>query len=217
MSYYDEEQYYEPSLADEVIAEFKERMQDVLLESVKCEISNLSKLNKELQLENKRLKDRQDEVFDLERKVQYEKDNLKRIVRNERLSELLKDFQIVMYKAYNEGKKPKKCNKCNDNRKIVFKSPSGKEMQESCNCSKDIKHYAIEEYYCSEFRLDRDNKTLLMWYKHDDEYESYSYKSSNFAKVVYSENMIYDDLDYYDTYFKDKEECQKYCDWLNNN
>lgn len=220
MSYYDEdERYFEPSLADDIVLEFKEKMKDVLLDSVKQDISAIKAKNEALIKENEELKSNRDRVNALERSVQYEKKNLLRTVRSERLSELMKDFSVVMYTADNEGKKAPKCNKCDENRNLIFTSPKGKKMKESCDCDKTLSYYIPKEYYCSEFRINRNNEKLLMWYKENrerDEDDYYQYQSSNFAETLYNSEMKYDDLTAYNTYFVSKKECQKYCDWLNN-
>lgn len=217
---YDEfESYYDPSEADEIVIEYQEKMKEVLLKGIKNDIKNTTSENERLKEENKKLKDRERDVDNKERQLEYQKSNLFQEVKRERLSQVLENFQVIMYRASTTTKKLPKCNKCNDNRKIEFKSPSGKTMTESCECDKGIAFYVPNEYICTEFRMDDNNKRLLAWYKlhrnsGDDDY--YQYDSTNLIKTLYDNNMNYNELDYYHTYFKDKKECEKYCDWLNN-
>lgn len=219
MSYYDDEPYYEPSLADELLMEYQLKMKNVLLDSVKNNIEKVKLENASLKTENNSLQIQVNKINQRERELEIQKQNLEREVRRERLSKLMEDFEVVMYRAYTTTENLPKCNKCNEKREITFTSPSGKEMTESCSCDKGITVYIPYEYICTEFKLDdRYNDKLLIWYKenHENNYDWYSYSSSNFVDTVYKDNMKFEELNSYKTYFKSKEECQKYCDWLNS-
>ena len=56
-----------------------------------------------------------------------------------------------------------------------------------------------------------------MWYTEhrDKDYDWYGYASSNYVDDIYADGKNFEDIDRYKTYFKSKEDCQKYCDWLN--
>jgi hypothetical protein len=213
----DQYRYYEPSQIDEILNEYKEKMKDALISSVKEDIETLKRTNEALYIENKSLKDDKERVLMLERSVKYEKDNLLKTVKKERLGELMKDFNLVMYKVYNIGKKEPKCEKCDKDRKIRFTTPSGNKMTEDCKCNKDINYYAPEIYECSEFKMNEYNNKISVWYerKECDNREYYNRCGGEMAEKIYNETMIYENLIYYKTYFKTEEECQKYCEWLN--
>jgi hypothetical protein len=220
--YYDEEEqpYYEPSPADDLLMEYQNKMKEVLLTSVKYQIECFKTDNERLIAENKALKDNECKIRDKERQLEREKSDLMRQVRKERLSELMKDFEVVMYQAEKIRVDLPKCNKCNDKRKIEFKSPTGKKMYEDCKCNVGKTVYIPQEYGCSSFTINRDNKKMDMWFKEHLERDGdwYSYdNNSNYCKAVYNEEMDYKDIEMYHTFFKTKEECQKYCDWLNIN
>jgi hypothetical protein len=214
-----EQEYYEPTLADEILVEYLEKMKGALLDTVKGQIEHIKRENEELKAQNKILKDKENDIRNRERDLENQKRDLMWQVKRERLGELMKDFEVVMYRAYSSVEKLPKCSKCNDKRQIEFTTPLGKRMYESCECDKGKTVYIPQEHICKEFRLDSNNNTLLMWFKenHDKEYDWYSYESSNLVRTVYKDGMNYADLDCYDTYFKSKEECQKYCDWKNKN
>lgn len=218
MFYEEEYPYYEPSIADEIMFEYKQKMKDALLESVKYEINQLKEENNNLKESNKMLRDQISGISQRERKLEIDKQNLERQVRNERLSKLMKDFEVVMYRVKTTYPLPKKCNNCNDNRKIEFYSPSGKLMTENCSCNTGKVFYIPQEYICTEFKVSRSDNAMLMWYieNHENDYDWYGYESSDRAEIVYTEEMKYEDLDKY-TYFKTIEDCQKFCDWLNEN
>jgi hypothetical protein len=94
-------------------------------------------------------------------------------------------------------------------------------MQENCKCSVGNSVYIPQEYGCSSFTINRDNnKKMDMWFKEHQERDGdwYQYDSnSNYCKAIYNEEMEYEDIERYHTFFKTKEECQKYCDWLDEN
>jgi hypothetical protein len=123
-----------------------------------------------------------------------------------------------MYQADRTYPLPPKCDKCNVNRKVEFNSPSGKIRTENCSCNTGKIFYIPQEYICKEFRVNRDDGAMLMWYKenHEKDHDWYGYDSSDLAEIVYKDGMKHEDLDS-STYFKSIEDCQKYCDWLNEN
>ncbi|MEG0381301.1 MAG: hypothetical protein RR603_06340, partial [Kurthia sp.] len=56
------------------------------------------------------------------------------------------------------------------------------------------------------------------WYTIQDNgsREEYArFDSSTYGRTVYKEGMDFAEINSYETFFKTKEECQKYCDYLN--
>lgn len=215
-----EEHYYEPSIADEIMVEYQQKMKDALLKTVKNDIEGVKQENERLKEENEKLKEKVNGIAQRERELECKKDNLVREVRSKRLSELMKDFEIAMYRVDDESIKIPKCNKCNNSRKIEFISPLGKKMEEYCTCNVSETVYVVKEFLCVEFRVDRDRKQMLMWYKvKQDRDRDYDHcKILNTDAEVYEEGIKFEDLDteYHNLFFKSKEQCQKYCDWLNS-
>lgn len=67
-------------------------------------------------------------------------------IRHTRLKELLKDVQKCAYLVdYKYEYAHVKCDKCDNERKIHFKSPSGKELTERCSCSHQVERYFLCE------------------------------------------------------------------------
>lgn len=212
MSYYDDDFYYEPSEFDLKVEEFKESLLKSVKENFLSEMERLKKENEELQEVKENFESIQRDYEYKKHQLEAEHRDLKRKVRRERLDELMSDFQVVMYRAdYNLESLPK-CSNCDDKRRIYYKTPLGKETYESCDCAERKRVYFPKENTCYEFRINRDNDELLAWYKYEDEYGSMSYSTR--AETFYEEGMSYEDLENR-TFFKSKEECQKYCDWLN--
>jgi regulator of replication initiation timing len=218
--YYEDEPYYEPSIADEILIEYQQKMKDALLESVKNQIDNIKSENESLKTENKKLQELVNNIDRKERELEQKKNNLIYEVKRERLSKLMEGFQVIMYKTYSTTVKLPQCDKCDKDRRIYFKSPSGKDIYESCSCDVGKIVYVPREYICYEFKINTwDRKdSLAVWYKvnHDKDYDWCGYESSEYLETVYKEGMDYKDLNSYKTFFRSKEECQKYCDWLSS-
>jgi hypothetical protein len=214
------ENLYEPSKADETLNEYQEKMKELLLNTVKVDIETYQKRIDELLKEKEKMMKTIEELRSKEYQFKQKKSEIERQVRNERLSNLMCDFKVIVYQASNIGKRLNKCDKCNDKREIEFTSPSGKLYTEYCECNKTLKFYQPEEKVCKEFKINISQKDALsIWYtehceRDNDDY--YTYYSTNYADEFYSEDINFEDIDSYKVYFKTIEDCQKYCDYLNN-
>jgi hypothetical protein len=217
MSYYDEDFYYEPSGFDILVDEFKESLTKAIKDDYVSEMERLKKENEELQ----NVKDKLEEIkadYDCKKsELEYEYQNLKSNVRRERLSQLMKDFEVELYTVASRGKSFPKCDKCDEKRRIYYKTPSGKETYETCECNTQIKVYEPISTILSSFSL-RDGIGSA-WYQvkidnHDD-YLSY-YEDSISGKELIVDEKQFEDIGYaYKTLFKNEEMAQKYCDYKN--
>ena len=136
-------------------------------------------------------------------------------------------MNVIMYKPDYNHVYGKKCNKCDDDRYIHFSSPSGKDYTEVCSCAKTFLKFYPQEFRLAEFRRNRyhDEKPMLFWFTRyrncEDDHDGYTYSSSDAENHVYESGDSYDELfekyGQYSSglYFKTEEDCQKYCDWLN--
>jgi len=77
MSYYDEEQYFEPSEADILLSEYQQKMKEVLISSVKNEIEAIKEENERLKVENEKLNKRFRNIELEEQQLEFKKKNLK--------------------------------------------------------------------------------------------------------------------------------------------
>jgi hypothetical protein len=149
-------------------------------------------------------------------KVDEKEIQLEAKIRKERLLELFKGREMIMYKARKGFIKLPKCDLCNDWRQLCFLSPLGRNMTERCTCDGDKPFYIPETYACFEFAIDTYTQKLLMWYKLIEKTDHFVYGDVHLAKDVYNPSIKYEDIEeYYNMYFNSEEECQKYCDWLN--
>lgn len=218
MYYNDYDDFYdEPSEFEQQVDEFKNSLLKVVKQEYIEEMEKLKKENEELQEIKKNFEKIKSDYKEKERELKLNESTIERRMRNARLSELMKDKEIIMYQASWKYMRVTKCNKCDDYRKVHFKSPSGKDATEECECAKRYTTYYPNEYIAYEIKLNS-NKTISVWYKLENyDKDEYFEKDSKFAECVYDENMKYEDVNAYRTFFKSKEDCQKYCDWLNRN
>ena len=220
--YYEEPPYYEPSLADEIMFEYQQKMKDALLESVKTEIENIKEENERLKEENKRLHEKQHQVAVKERELLEKEKTLEREFYRKKFSELLKPFtdNYSGYYANSTYKKVNKCEKCDNDRKIIYTSPYGEEIKKDCSCNRRYELYKPEHSVIEVLSLwksnNYDNKfgiTPKYQNKREDDYRWSKLEFTHFVDI-FDETTV-DDLKKYNTLFKLKEECQKYCDYLN--
>lgn len=213
---YDYDDFYEePSEFDQKVDEFKQALMNSVKEEYKSEMDRLRNENDELQKVKQDWKNIQTEYANKVRSLENEKNNLERKMRSERISELLKDCEVIMFRADYDCVYGPKCDKCDENRKIKFLSPNGNELSEQCPCAETRKFYKPEENRLKEFRQWRGKSEVIAWYEPARQTEDdFIYSSSTLRKTVYESGMDYTKLDRYDTFFRTEEECQAYCDWL---
>lgn len=125
-----------------------------------------------------------------------------------------------------------KCDKCNDNRQFVYVDPLGETHTFNCSCNtKEFSGYTVEEKlvkFISEISI-RNGRPCL-WVTFDVPRDGGYISGSYFAKdKIISTNELdkliseysnkstfrmYEPIDYY---FENKEDCEKFVDFLNNN
>lgn len=207
-----EEPYYEPTEADEIFLEASGKLWEALRSNVKSKLESVKR-------ENDKLKRRNEELHDLvvswrskERELVEREKEIERKAKRLPLSGLMGDREFVMWEVdrYNYRKK-EKCDKCNEERKIPYKSPLGKQMFEDCECSRRHNHYQPKQKVLHALRKRKNDPALYIWFRSKDEEDMYN---SELVEST-SDDEDFSDLSVYNAVFADKEKCQAYCDWLN--
>jgi len=231
------ENYYEPSEVDQLVEEFKDKCREHLLPNIREEIERLNKENVELRIKNEEYKKRESELNNKERDIKYKEDNLKREVEKEfyesNIGDTLKDYieKSEVWFADSKGFRQDKCALCNDERKLVANFSNGKTTETNCDCSNLVHRYIPE---ISELSLIKFNKRdgryqsdrsfyISKSYipsKNSSYRDEYGYNEFRLCQIVDEFNDVAIELHEAKEYstkigFKTKEECQKYCDWLN--
>lgn len=237
MSYWDyEEPMWEPSEADELFDEIKSKLIDAAKDSLKSDMESLKRRNEYLEKRNKELEDKSLEVSRKESDLEYKSRNLRREVEKEfyktAIDDIFKDAleKSQLWMAYNKPHEKPKCDKCDENRKWVLTWPDGTTTSKSCTCSQPDYWYEPEETWIEalRYRVNDANYPSERYYRLDKSYQctgdsrwnDYSYKDFGIQFVYdkFCDDVIEkrDQLTYGKNIgFTSKEECQKYCDWLN--
>ena len=232
--YPDFDDYYDPSEGELFFDEMKEKFREILREDVNSELSRLTKENEELRKTVKEYNDKKMELTRRERDVQYKEDNLKRDVEREFYSKtmdevfehLLEDSE-VWYAERVPHEKPK-CDLCNEDREMIATYPNGEVIKKQCDCAKPTYVYEPVISVNKQIKFHKSYKYsdkkcyFTKNYKPNKDYaEAYDYYCEFRIEKIYDE--FNDEVKEYHKAkrygekiaFRNKEACQKYCDWLN--
>ncbi len=218
MNGYNSEDFYEPSEIEIMFAELRHNILKTVKEEYVSEMEKLKNENAELQDVKKNFEQIKRDHDRKKRELEYEYQDLKSKVRRERLSELMKDYEVELWTVSSRSKSLPKCDKCDDKRRIHYVTPLGKETYESCDCDMKISIYEPIPIQLSSFSI-RDGKGQA-WYKLErhnrDEWISY-YEDSIHGKELITDESQFENVKWaYRTLFKTEEIAQKYCDQKNN-
>ncbi len=108
-----------------------------------------------------------------------------------------------------------KCDKCDDDRKIHFKSPSGKDLTEPCNCSEQKYIYKPVQGFLfrveqSDYYSDRDTPIKNTVFHYIEDIIKIDADSHRFTYHVVYNGEPFDEL-LGNVYFTNLEDCERYC------
>lgn len=222
-----EDDFYEPSEFDEKVAEWKEILRDSVKKEYQEEMERLRKENQELsEIKNNwndKVRELEREKKSARRELDIAVEDAEKNAKRTRLYELLKPFLKTAYAVqYGYRYIHEKCNKCDKDGYIHFKSPSGRDMTEQCECRERKRFYAPVEV--EEFRL---SQFIPKYGKLGDSKIIFTYKRDKFSDGderddFCSTSNIYDGQDFSminhwsGIIFFDKKDAQAYCDYLNS-
>lgn len=215
MCYWDDETYFEPSEFDEKIEELKEALRQSVRQEIKDEVEKL-------RAENKKLQGIKENFEEVKRDYERKKEKCDRAIqsaeykaKHARLEELMELYRLTMWSVTWDNQYKKKCDKCNEFRRIRVTLPSGTVVNDECECDRSKKVYLPKENILYEIS-GRYGETRA-WYKKresEDEYHIYS----EYASTIVDRDMDFQKIDrgkLRQVFFKTKEECQEFCDYLN--
>ena len=139
---------------------------------------------------------------ELKRSKELEIEQIRKEAEKKRLIDVLKDnfMETAYYPQYTWKYKYDKCDKCDENRCIHFKSPSGRELSEPCSCSERVNYFNPKECFIVSIYSNFDS--LLFRYEDRD----------GWFVAVKSDSKGYENSS---KIYRTIEECQKECDRLN--
>lgn len=227
--YYEDDFCYELSEFNLQIEKFKQTLWDAVKNESKEKIAALEKEVEEL----REFRDEKNKViarYDSEiTNIKYQAEVVKREAKEAeekwkkaRLYQLLGDYLVIGWKIGNTYELGEKCDKCDDDRRIHFTSPRGKEYTEECRCAIRSYFYFPEEAELLRFFVKKrnfkwdDNGETNYYYRYYNvkkDNESDEYTST--AEVYTSANIDFTEVNEYRALFLNKDDCQRYCDWKN--
>jgi len=217
MSYFDdfddEGNFFEPSEFDEKIDELKQALKQSVRKEFLEKMELLEKENAELQSVKNRMTEIEYEQIKFQEDMKRETREAQVKARRERLIELFGENMTVAWGVECVGKERPKCDKCDENRNIIFESPQGRICRENCDCS--IKDYIYEPEEYKLIKLEVESKDMPRYYRY---YTNNTINpTSEYCNTsnVYKDGDPFDKGNYYQIVFLDKETCQKYCDYKN--
>lgn len=212
--------YYEPTEFDEAMEEFKASIVDNVRQEIKDKIDRLEKENAELREVKNNWKQIQAEHERAMRELRREKEQAKKQAEQARLQTVFRDLCTTGYRPSHKYLQGPKCDKCDENRKIHFVSPMGRNMQENCLCAESKAFYSPSETQMFSFYIGKNVRTRYYSRHDDNDYDRYDYINDydryDYIADVYPE--LPDDLQAVNDYravFLNLEDCQKYCDFKN--
>ena len=218
---YEDDFYYEPSEFDLQVEEFKASLMKSVKEDFLHRMEALEKENADLRKfrdeKEAFIRDCKAKVAEAQREARKAEEKWK----NARLHQLLGDFLTTGWKVGREIVMDDKCDKCDADRYIHFLSPQGNECKEKCNCATYTTRHFPKEVPLARFIVKKKN------FRYGDKGESdfynryYTVKDRDDDDVYESASDVYfhdfdcEKVNRWGAVFMDEADCQRYCDWLN--
>lgn len=237
MGYYEYDTgYYEPSDADIFFDEVKDKFREYLKDDIKYELDRLSRENEELREKNDKLRDENNKLNSEKRNAEWSRESIRKEVEDDFYSKAIDELfesrieNVDVWFADMAYHQKPKCEYCDDDRVRVYVYPDGYEMKQTCSCNrldscyepnlatlKTLRYVVKPSRYRSERKYYMsDSKAYIP----NDRYRDYGYEEFKILHIVdiFDDDVLdlRNDLGFGEKIgFKTKEECQKYCDWLN--
>lgn len=165
MSDYDD-YYGNTSPFDEEVESFKDSLRKAVKEETQKELETLRTANAEMagRLKNLTALERtaKDTVRRYEQKLHNAEVTARHTVQKEGLRKLMELLSEPRYRVDCSWDLGPKCGKCNENRKLPYITPRGKEAFEDCECAVRPRKWVVEEQLVHE--VSRGNGQILAWY-----------------------------------------------------
>lgn len=232
-NWYDEEDFYEPDAIEIAAYEFRETLEKSVKKSVVDEIESLKKRIAELEDFAKAKKEYETEIRSLNWKLEATQREVEERAKQLRLPEIMKALESPAWIAdWTFDYIHPKCDKCDDRRRIHFKSPSGRDFDEECSCAERRCTYSPVQGVMVKFRWDKD---VWNWNHECDELrggrftfirpetfkKDYIDKDESSYRIDVQEfyyGQPFEELakNHSRPYFRDFDKCKEFCDYMNS-
>lgn len=219
--YYDEDFYNEPSEYDQMVEEFRDSLMKSVKQGFLDKMNRLEKENAELREVKENWESMKRSYEQKNRELAYKLEQERQNMRRERLAQLFEQcgMNVVLFKPKASSFQMDKCDKCDKDRRIHFKSPSGKDMTENCACAKWYYPFLPVSYQLIKFKRLYEPDRLVTAFYQDESTEEYDYYSeiTPRCKHLYTGQPfeeLYESAQA-DVFFENEDQCRAYCDYLN--
>ena len=210
--------FYEPSEFEIMVEEFKDELRKSVKKEYLDKIAGLEKRLGELTDIKQNWDKKVAELNAEKRKAQLAVMSAEADARKATLKELLEPLKKQMWGIKQEWSYIReKCDKCDKDGYIHYKSPAGRDMKEECSCrkQKSVYHPVEAEVYEIDGRDRRPGARFVFRFEHSNlawEWED------RFKHVdeIYDGRPFEEIGSYYWVIFDDKDKAQEYCDYLNS-
>lgn len=210
--YYDEDFYEKPCEFGNQIEGLKIALASSVKQKFLDEMDALRKENEAL----REFRDERDAYYrELEQaKEQYEINarRAEKAASRKRLKELLSTFSVSGYRVSVEYKCGPKCDKCDGDRKIHYVSPAGRKMVEDCLCASKVPSYSPREVPLVSFDASDGLSSLYFEMTDTGDYDRYDKR----ADLYDEKKPPFSEINLYRAVFLKKDDCMRFCDWLNS-
>lgn len=213
---YDDDFYNEPSEFETQVEEFKEGLARAIRSEFLEEMERLKEENRNLREIRENFERKKSEC---DRVMHEAEDKARRM----RVEELMERYSIFLWRPKCKFLYGPKCDKCDKHREIEVVLPSGKTVEDECQCGKSMMKVMFPERMVRCELADRD-RGIAAWYIACGEDGDRYYKLECYGSVFAGENMVqpgtsFDVLekmvDQTRLLFSTREECLAYCGYLN--
>lgn len=133
--------------------------------------------------------------------------------KRKRLKDLLSLLSVTGYRVHTDYREGPKCDKCDDHRIIHFVSPVGRKMTEYCSCAtKMLIHSPKAVQLFSFYAGDKLSSVYYEMTSKDEDYDRYDMCGELYDR---DKTKPFEEINAYRVVFLREEDCQQYCDWLN--
>lgn len=207
--------------------DIKEKLFNVFNEEVKSKIEKLKLKNKELSKENFKLKMEINKLNNDVDRYYNNLDSIKKELEKKRFSDLMGRHKTVLYKIEKKELYKKKCDKCNEYRKVKVTLPSGRVIYDTCcDCGMSKTFYYPEACELYSFQDGKDYNSTYFYYKANSDSDYFSLNkqiSDDYIDLLDKMDLMKLDIDdildmknsYYNLYFTTLEKCEDCCKILN--
>lgn len=223
MSWYDDDFYNEPSEFDLQVEEFKESLAKAVKNEFLEEMERLKAENRNLQGIKEHFeqikRDYERKKAECDRAMREAEDRAKRM----KIEELMEEYRTFLWHPVCKYLYGPKCNKCDKDRRIEVVLPSGRTVNDECQCRKSIMKVMFPERMVRYELADR-NSGVAAWYCDYGETGNKYYMADHIISVFAKGNIVqpgtgFDVLEKKENQrnllFASREECLAYCGYLN--